>query len=103
MKQPFLARQGDILFLAIEQVPQGLKERQGLTIVEGEATGHQHRLEAGRVLEDAQGALFVEVLTATRVVHQEHQAIHLEPGFYRVIRQREYAPTAAHEIRTVMD
>ncbi|HEY7414397.1 MAG TPA: hypothetical protein VH593_04335 [Ktedonobacteraceae bacterium] len=100
MKQPFLARQGDILFLAIEQVPQGLKERKGLTIAEGEATGHRHQLEAGLVLEDAQSALFVEVLQATQVVHQEHRTIHLEPGFYRVIRQREFAPEA---IRTVRD
>jgi hypothetical protein len=67
-------------------------------IVEGEATGHSHRLLQGSVLEDAQGALFLEVGKATQVMHQEHGAIELPAGCYRVIRQREYTPEAMREV-----
>ena len=93
-------RQGDVLFVKIEALPEGLAERESPVVVEGEVTGHAHRLAQGRVLEDAQGMLFLEVLKATQVVHEEHHAIDLAPGCYRVIRQREYSPEA---IRTVID
>jgi hypothetical protein len=36
----------------------------------------------------------------TQVVHEEHGPITLDPGMWRVVRQREYHPEA---IRTVMD
>jgi hypothetical protein len=100
MKNNQMHRQGDVLFTAIEALPEGLKERKGKVIIEGEATGHHHSLVAGRVLEDAQGYLFLEVLRATQVVHQEHNAINLKPGYYQVTRQREYTPEA---IRMVID
>ena len=93
-------RQGDLLFTTIDQLPEGLSLQDDNVIVRGEATGHAHRLQAGRVLQDAQGSLFLEVLAATQVVHQEHHPIYLETGYYRVTRQREYIPGA---IRTVMD
>jgi hypothetical protein len=92
-------RQGDILFTRIEELPEGLTERKSRVIAEGEATGHHHRLLDGRLLEGTQG-LFLAIVVATQVVHQEHGPILLEPGYYRVTRQREYTPEA---IRTVMD
>ena len=96
-----LRRQGDVLFVKIEALPAevALTERKGQIVVEGEVTGHAHRLAAGRILE-AQGMFFLEVLKATQVVHEEHHAIDLAPGIYQVIRQREYSPEA---IRTVLD
>lgn len=98
---PHMYRQGDVLFVKIEVLPSGLTERQSNILVEGEVTGHAHRLEKGRILEDALGSLYVSVLlAATQVVHEEHGAITLEPGYYQVIRQREYNPEA---IRLVMD
>jgi hypothetical protein len=93
-------RQGDVLFTAIPELPEGLTPRKSQVIVEGEATGHAHRLLEGSVLADAQGALFLEVLAATQVIHQEHHPIDLEPGYYQVTRQREYTPEA---IRAVAD
>src|SRR5712664_3331510 len=93
-------RQGDILLTLIDQLPEGLTPRPGNVIVEGEATGHIHRLSEGQVLQDAQGNLYLEVLAATQVVHQEHHPIHLAPGYYQITRQQEYTPEA---IRTVRD
>ena len=98
--QTIMHRQGDVLFVKVEALPSEFTERKNNIIVEGEVTGHAHRLAEGRILEDAQGYLFLEVLRATQVVHEEHLAIGLVPGYYQVIRQREYTPEA---IRLVAD
>jgi len=73
-------RQGDLLLTAIDQLPDGLTLRPDNMIVRGEATGHAHRLQAGRVWEDAQSNLFLKVLIQTQVVHQEHHPIVLQAG-----------------------
>jgi hypothetical protein len=92
-------RQGDLLILQISSLPEGLTLRPHNVILAGEATGHSHRLLAGRVLQDAQGQLFLEVSRATQVIHQEHRALTLQPGCYQVIRQREYTPKGIREVR----
>ena len=94
-------RQGDILLTAIDQLPTGLTLLPDNVIVRGEATGHAHRLQEGRVLEDAQGHLFLEVLLPTQVVHQEHHPIALNAGCYRVTRQHEYVPGTAGSARSL--
>jgi hypothetical protein len=65
-------------------------------------TGHTHRVEprdAAELFESA-GMLFLRVRAPARVVHEEHAPIALDPGTYRVWRQREYSPA---EIRTIQD
>ena len=93
-------RQGDVLFVKIEALPAHLTQRKSNVVVEGESTGHAHRLVSGRILEDAKGFLFLEILRNTQVIHEEHHAIDLEPGYYQVTRQREYSPGT---IRLVID
>lgn len=94
-------RQGDLLFVRQEARPAGdLLVRPGVVIVAGEATGHAHRLTVGSVLEAADGALYLDLPVAARVIHEEHDAITLGAGIWLVIRQREYTPGA---IRTVLD
>lgn len=95
-------RQGDLLFILQEARPNApLEERPGSVIVAGEATGHAHRLLGGAILEDpSDGALYLDVPDAGRVVHEERDALTLGPGLWRVVRQREYSPEA---IRTVRD
>ena len=73
-------RQGDLLLTAIDQLPEGLTLQPDNVIVMGEATGHAHRLQEGRVFVDEQGNLFLEVPMPTQVVHQEHQPIALQSG-----------------------
>lgn len=90
MDQSFMARQGDVLFTKVEQLPEGIERQKSNVIVEGETTGHAHRLVDGRILVGALGAMYLDVVRATRVVHEEHHAITLEPGYYRIQRQREY-------------
>jgi hypothetical protein len=91
-------RQGDILFSSLTALPEGLTPQPGNVIVEGEATSHSHCLVEGQVLTDAEGALFLEALRATQVVHPEHHAIDLPPGYYRVTRQREYTPETIRQV-----
>jgi hypothetical protein len=99
-----LYRQGDVLFKKVKAVPPGThKKRATGHILEGEATGHVHRiaeLDQAEVLEVGEG-LFLSVSDAgVSIVHEEHHTINLPAGTFEVIRQREYAPDA---IRNVVD
>lgn len=93
-------RQGDVLLVAIADVPQGtkLKKSKRIRVAEGEATGHAHVLEP---TEDATflvdvDAEFVRIMGANGLlVHDEHTAIEIPEGDYRVVRQREYEPEGA--------
>lgn len=112
------ARQGDVLIARVERIPTCAKRiptRGGrIILVKGEATGHHHSVPArGTTLleptdyNDAEflkimksagfkdpatsGARFIEITQDNaELVHQEHDAITLPPGFYVVARQREY-------------
>jgi hypothetical protein len=44
--------------------------------------------------------MFLRVAEPMPLKHQEHGTITVEPGVYRVVRQREYAPEAP---RMVLD
>lgn len=97
-------RQGDVLFKKIRSVPAGdAKKRTSGHILEGEATGHVHRVadvDAAEVLEIGEG-LYLSVGDAgVGIVHEEHRTIELPRGDYEVVRQREYSP---EEIRNVCD
>lgn len=90
-----LFRQGDIYLAPVEKLPPDAVERASRVLVHGEITGHSHRLEEGASVEVYQAGelLFVRVIERpARVVHEEHGAIVLPPGLYKVWRQREYLP-----------
>ena len=106
-------RQGDVLLIQVDKIPTGLKSRQDAkTILAfGEVSGHHHRFESGNVLsfykegddspQISGGSLmlrgsrtdveFVSLTETTPLVHEEHTAIPVEPGNYRVVRQREFS------------
>jgi hypothetical protein len=91
-------RQGDLLFTAIPELPEGPPGAQtrslggGKRLIIAIACGHRQGVE------ETQGRLFLEARRATQVVPQEHHPIHLPEGFSRVIRQREYTPLAIREV-----
>jgi hypothetical protein len=89
-----LFRQGDIYIAAVDKLPANAVERASRVLVHGEITGHSHRLEDGALAQvyEADEVLYVRVAEVARVVHEEHGAIALEPGIYKVWRQREYLP-----------
>jgi hypothetical protein len=97
-------RQGDVLFKEVKIIPTGGTVRKTGHILEGEATGHIHRLgelDCAEVLEIESG-LFVNVTAdgGVSIIHEEHRTLTLPPGNYEVVRQREYSP---EEIRNVAD
>ncbi|HEY7123479.1 MAG TPA: hypothetical protein VH540_05970 [Ktedonobacterales bacterium] len=101
---PLQYRQGDLHFVRQDRRPaEQLVVRPGMVIVAGEATGHAHRLLVGTILEAPDGTLYLDVTQTTQVVHEEHGPITLDPGFWVVMRQREYAPEAIRQVGTVAD
>ena len=89
-----LWRQGDVIIQAVAWLPEGGIRRQGTVLAHGEVTGHSHQVEAPDYAElwSVQDKLYLRVLAPTRIVHEEHRPIPLEPGDYRIWQQREYIP-----------
>jgi hypothetical protein len=123
-------RQGDLLLVAIDpdELPATtvtVPRRQGrIVLAEGEATGHAHvvrapgarlleaRPEEDRVEAGVAGragtfpaARFLVVPVPFELTHEEHAAIALPGGAYRVVLQREYLPAELEASRwqTVRD
>ena len=104
-----LYRQGDVLLVAIEAVPQVTatvkRTKRGLVLAEGEATGHAHVITDGAAElvtadEAAELYLLVHGTETVELLHDEHATILVPPGAYEVRRQKEYTP---EEIRRVAD
>jgi hypothetical protein len=102
-------RQGDVLIVPIAKLPAGLKpverEHGRLVLAYGEVTGHAHAIwdkRAALFRDSKLAAIFMHVSGDGPVAldHQEHDTIHIPPGDYQIIRQREYTPDA---IRNVAD
>jgi len=112
MKTNQIFRQGDVLLQLVSNLPAGVKDVTPdgrIVLAHGEITGHAHALyepltksaPAGKArLWDAGAERFLQVLETTALKHEEHAAIPLQPGIYRVVQQREYSP---EEIRSVAD
>ncbi|WP_327585060.1 hypothetical protein OHA25_56765 [Nonomuraea sp. NBC_00507] len=88
-------RQGDILIMPIPEEsasrimrPEPRDPRGRLVLAHGEATGHCHAIPGPGTLSGG----FLHLPEGGRLVHEEHDAISLPKGWYRVIRQREYVP-----------
>ncbi|MBH0776046.1 hypothetical protein [Nocardia bovistercoris] len=106
-------RQGDVLIVpvAAAAVPKALVDapsvardpRGRLVLALGEVTGHAHAVQGpGRLIREsgATGPMLLHLPEGGRVVHEEHAAIGLPKGWYRVVRQREYVPGS---VRIVAD
>jgi hypothetical protein len=105
-------RQGDVF---IEQVkkrnPQGtaIVDRGRVILAYGEVTGHAHEVIAAekegplalppaQLFEEPDGTRYLFVERACSLIHQEHGAIALAPGVYKVTRQREYQPEGIQSV-----
>lgn len=107
-----LIQQGDVLFFAQTeetQLPEGCKPRKadhrGAVFAEGEHTGHYHgTLDAGVSLFDApDGSMWARVAgpKPATITHQEHGAVTLNPGTYRIGIVKEVDPFSKeiHDVR----
>ena len=102
-------RQGDVLIVPVKALPKNLepvdREQGRVILAHGEVTGHAHAIKdqkAALFRDPKLAAIFMNVSADGPVAleHEEHATIHIPPGNYQVIRQREYSPEA---IRNVAD
>lgn len=101
-------QQGDVILVKRDEMPKNAKPveaRGGLYVLaEGEHTGHAHTLEATPEVElrEVNGTLWLKVVEASTLTHQEHHTQTIAPGIYEIGRVREVDPFT-DEIRTVAD
>lgn len=114
-------RQGDVLLVKVDYVPEIVRHgvepqhKYRVVLAFGETTGHAHAIypeveviDGEKVakplparLWDAGAERFLQVMEKTALRHEEHGAIDLEPGIYKVVQQREYDPIL--HARSVVD
>ena len=104
-------RQGDVFMEKIEDAGDAelgeriARDKGRIVLAYGEATGHAHAIhDGGAILFSGKAAnadRFLRVYKPVSLLHEEHTKIALEPGLYRVRRQREW--TDADEPRVVAD
>jgi acetyl-CoA carboxylase carboxyltransferase component len=107
MKKLIVLRQGDVLLTRVASIPAGAKEanhaQDGIVLAWGEVTGHRHLVltedKAPKArMWDAGAERYLQVLETTALQHEEHAAIPLEPGVYKVVQQRQYAPQGIQNV-----
>ena len=89
-------RQGDILIVPVDKIPDRQDELETKIIAIGELTGHHHKVdEAAQLFGWNDVPQFMEVQGETQLTHQEHDTINISEGKYRIVRQREFDGTQA--------
>jgi hypothetical protein len=93
-------RQGDVFFIKVDSIPDGVKEQEDGVIIEGETTGHAHR-----VASNVMGALlvlnamkYIQAKKACDITHEDHGTVTLPPGNYQVKIQDEYTPQGRRQV-----
>lgn len=104
MQKKEIYRQGDVLIQRVSfNVPieaEKLEQDNGRVILAyGENTGHAHAID-GKLAEryQWQGDVLLDVKEQAYLRHEEHSAIKLEPGTYKIIHQREYVPGSVRRV-----
>lgn len=96
-------RQGDILLIKINSLPPEALEVEAedrIVLAYGEVTGHAHAVDSNYATMYAwNDDRLLAVRPGARLVHEEHAAIVLEPGLYKVVRQREFLPEGPRVVR----
>ena len=103
-----MIRQGDVLLVPVDRVPDAVvpvaRENGRLVLAEGEVTGHAHVIEAEQaelVTADQAAELYLLVYGSDPVElrHEEHSALPVEAGAYRVVIQRELGRFEALQVK----
>ena len=93
-----IVRQGDVLVMPVESIPEDARpepqEDGAVVLAWGEVTGHKHQIAAdagAELLSVTESERFLRIVGSTAVLsHEEHGSIAIAPGTYRVVRQREW-------------
>ncbi len=104
IKATLAYQQGDVLLHRIKRMPRSRRHYsadgffQGrIILATGEATGHVHELENVKGnnefkwdLDSERPIFYVRVKEPSKLTHQEHETITVDPGVYIVDRVREF-------------
>jgi hypothetical protein len=103
-----LLQQGDVLLQKCTSIPKGAKVKKptprGYVLAEGEVTGHAHTIvETGKAqLFESDNEVYLKVIKEVTLKHEEHKAIVVPIGDYKVGKVIEY-DHFAEEARAVKD
>jgi len=105
-----ILRQGDVLLVKTSKralsatATMRPRDHGRVVLAYGEVTGHAHAIDSAlaELFDERDGRLYlrIDVGAPVALVHEEHAAIALDPGIYRVMHQTEYTPA---ELRRVAD
>lgn len=84
------AQTGDLLYKQDNFKLNGLKLCKSNIIKLGTASGNSHTLRGGKMYQDKNNNMFIVADDKTYCEHQEHKAIKLPKGKYRVEVVREF-------------
>lgn len=84
-------RQGDLLFIAVDSLPDNAVPEDTDVIAEGEVSGHVHRVVGGQILSVPETDFRYVDGEDFEVVHDEHPPLRMS-GPAEIIQQREYSP-----------
>jgi hypothetical protein len=85
-------QQGDVT-IQPARIPDGAHKDAGRILAHGEVTGHAHRLTEASdgLLVEIDGQLYLRVgAGGATITHEEHKAVEIPAGEYRVGRVQEY-------------
>jgi hypothetical protein len=96
MSTPISYRQGDVLVVAVDAVPDSARpvprDAGRIVLAYGEVTGHAHAIDApeaeAMLLSVSENERFLRLMADVDLAHEEHAAIRIPAGTYRVVRQR---------------
>ena len=104
------ARQGDIFFKTVNEVPSKAKPYNSNILAYGEVTGHSHKISSPSISQmesvvDEKGDIYVRSVKCDVIIsHDEHNSITLPMGeWICVSRQKEFDPLSANRERQVAD
>jgi hypothetical protein len=93
-------RHGDVILIP-STVPEKAIEKKGLTLAEGEVTGHSHRISEGaaQMFKFNEKTYLRVTSPLAALVHEEHKRIDLPCGDFEVIIQQDYEPEGWKRVR----
>lgn len=101
------ARQGDLYFDKVASLPSTVKPSGSPILAYGEVTGHCHRVREGqdfvKTFVDTNGDIWMSSDRSFDLDHDEHGTLTMEPGTYKMTRQREYDADEREKERRVRD
>lgn len=86
-------QQGDVILRRIESIPSGEQKEisTGRCVVAHGESGHSHVVtDDDATLIQIGETMLLKIGKQTKIVHEEHKAIMLNPGLYEIGRVQEY-------------